>query len=80
MNEAVQERALANEPRGELAFRMRMAPRLRKLLGGVVAGWQVFATARRIAAAVELHRMPAKEDLAFLGVEDATVFRRHIGQ
>lgn len=78
MGQAV--RTSAFESRGGLGFRALVRVRLGGTLRKLRAAWDVCGAARRVAAALELRRMPSVGDLAILGIQDTTPIRRYIGE
>ena len=80
MSQAVQKQVLVAEPGGESASGTRVKRRSGRVYDGVLTALQVLGAARRVAAALELRRMPAMDDLAVLGIQDAASIRNYIGR
>ena len=80
MSQAVQKQVLVAEPGGESPSWTRVKRRFGRVYDGVLSTLQVLGAARRVAAALELRRMPAMDDLATLGMQDATSIRHYIGR
>ena len=80
MNQAVENRTIIAESRVEPASWALAKLRFGGILRSVSTAWEVLAAARRVAAAIELRRMPSTGDLTVLGIEDPTPVRRYIGR
>ena len=80
MSQAVQKQVLVAEPGGEAASWTLVKPRFGRVYDSVLTALEVLGAARRVAAALELRRMPSMDDLAVLGIQDATSIRHYIGR
>ena len=80
MSQAVQKQVLVAEPGGGSASWTLVKPRFGRVYDGVLTTLQVLGAARRVAAALELRRMPSMDDLAVLGLQDAPSIRHSLGR
>ena len=80
MSQAVQKQVLVAEPGGESASWTRVKRHFGRVYDGVLSTLEVLGAARRVGAALELRRMPSMDDLAVLGIQDATSIRNYIGR